>query len=170
MSHGSACIDNGRVNFYPDGRYIRAVFLSREGFLDYSGPMFRLIKFTFFLGTIFVVGYLLLGISLGGKTLYSHLQEIFGTQEAQTLKNEIEKKVDDAASSLKDKASNLAADKLREKLDEKISSEKAPEAAPSAEERRALDSLIHEKSRPEAPADDRAALSRLIGDKLKETP
>ena len=140
-----------------------------KGFLTTVGPMFRLIKFTLFLGTIFVVGYLLLGISLGGKTLYSHLQGIFGTEEAQTLKNEIEKKVDDATSSLKDKASNLAADKLREKLDKATDDKKSAKEAPSDEDRRALDSLIREKNRPEASGDDRDALSRLIGDKLKET-
>lgn len=130
-------------------------------------PMFKLIKFSLFVATVAVVGYVLLGISLGGKTLYLHLQGIFGTEEAQTLKNEIEKKVDDAADELKDKASNLAKERIREKLDGS-DSERSPEKELSDEDRRSLDTLISKKNRQDDSADDRLGLHRLIDSKIKE--
>ncbi len=131
--------------------------------------MFKMIKFLLFFATVFVVGYALLGIPLGGKTLYSHLQGILGTNEAQTLKNEIEKKVDDAADDLKNKASNLAKQHLREKLDEALKDTDG-ESELSNKDRKSLDTLISRKNRQDDDGNDRPGLDHLIDSKLKGNP
>ena len=129
--------------------------------------MFKLIKYCLFIATVVVVGYALLGISLGGRTLYSHLQGILGTEEAQTLKNEIEKKVDDAAEDLKSKASNLAKEHLREQLEETLR-DTNNDGEPADADRKSLDTLISRKNSQDDAGNDRAGLNRLIDQKIKE--
>lgn len=135
--------------------------------------MFKLVKFCLFVVVAVAVGYALLGVSLGQKTLYGHLKSIFSTQEAETLKNEIGKKVDHATGELKDKASALARDRLKEKLDEpneKKNADSPAEKGPSETEadRKSLNRLISQKNHPDEASDDRAGLNRLIDEKIKE--
>jgi hypothetical protein len=130
--------------------------------------MFSFFKFCFLFAAILIVGWFMLGIHLGDKTLYEHLSGISKTEEAQDLKNEIGKKVDDAASDLKDKASSLAEDRLKEEIEKKLKDKEAKDRARRTEDRGSLDKLIREKSRENDKAEDRAGLTRLIDTKDKE--
>jgi hypothetical protein len=128
--------------------------------------MFKLIKFSLFLAVIIGGVYFLLGVSFGKKTLGEHLSGISETEEAETLKSEVGKKIDGAAGELKRKASNLAL----EELDKKVQVEKAavngrPEEALSKlseSERESLKTLIKEKQGAAAAEMDRKALNQLI--------
>jgi Zn-dependent oligopeptidase len=141
--------------------------------------MFKLIKFSLLFCLVIAGGYLLLGITFGNKTLYQHLVTISETDEAQTLKSEIGKKVDHATEDIRKKAAELAIDGVKEKLEEVTQSRKGTQTETiSASDKNRLQSLIKEKeqaaNRDEEKAAkqhaDRLSLNRLIHQKNQESP
>jgi hypothetical protein len=130
--------------------------------------MFSFFKFCLLSALVLIIGWFMLSIHLGDKTLYEHLSGISKTEEAQDLKKEIGRKVDDATNELKDKASSLAEDRLKEELEKKQKDKEAKDPAGRAEDRRSLEKLIQEKSRENEKAEDRVGLTRLIDTKGKE--
>ncbi len=127
--------------------------------------MFKLIKFALFLATVLIAGYFILGVTLGNKTLFEHLSGISKTDEAETLKSEIGKKIDGATHDLKEKAATMAFEELEEKARQEIGEEAEPSPAePAAADRRGLDTLISRQNRA-AEGEDRDALDQLIREK-----
>jgi predicted AlkP superfamily phosphohydrolase/phosphomutase len=137
--------------------------------------MLKLIKFAVFISLALTAGYFMLGVSFGDKTLLQHLVTISETKEAQTLRDEIGRKVDDATTDITKKARALAIEKVQSELEavRKEKTEKATESAiepdaVSAADKRSLDALIDEKNESEHLNADRRALHRLIRQKNRE--
>ncbi len=124
--------------------------------------MLSIIKFLSLTLFIAIGGYFLLGISLGEKTLYQHIDRIFHTEEALELKEELGKKVDNAALEIKEKATELAVDRIEKEIDNKKQKDEIKDKSP-------IEPPITKKDKQDNKADDRAALESLIKEKLKET-
>ena len=118
---------------------------------------------------IAVVAYLFLILPLGEKTLWEHLVGISKTEEAIDLKQELGKKVDGATTKLKKRATKLAIQELDSQAREsKVSGDgKAPKEV-SDDDRRQLTQLIQAKKQDDSVSDDRAALGKLIHQKILE--
>jgi hypothetical protein len=133
--------------------------------------MFKLIKLTLFLAVLLGGVYLMLGIQFGDKTLYEHLSGISKTDEAETLKSEIGKKIDGAKQDLKKKASSLALEELDEMRGEKTAKGSTGSSGePSDADPKALSAVISKKNLEAGETVDRAALDRLIRRKERQHP
>ena len=129
--------------------------------------MFKLIKFIFSLSVLALLAYVVLVMPLGKKTLFEHLVDISKTDEATVLKEEIEKKVDDASEEIKTQAASLAKQKSGKSSGEKTKTddEASSSAQMSDRERLALKNLIRTKTQKELKEQDRTAPNALVLEK-----
>ena len=131
--------------------------------------MLKLFKFSVLMLFALGGGYLLMGLSLGEKTLFQHLASIAETKEAETLKTEIGKKVDDATTDIRKKAKDLAIEKVRGRLEGMTSNRDTPAAdPPSTPDENTVSQRTGKPRYKEPQTADRSSLNRLIREKMNE--
>ena len=138
--------------------------------------MFRMIKFIVVLGFVLGVSYFTFRVPLGKKTLWGHLVDIAGTNEAQSLQVELKRKIEstkkELSKEIKKQATHLALEDIknsdnRKGLDEKGGSQPEKDAISHAD-KKALKQMIKNKSADERSNEDRKALNSLLHEKIQE--
>ncbi len=131
--------------------------------------MIGLLKFIFTAAVFGVIGFFLLSMSFGEKSLWEHLVGISETEEAEELKSEIGKKVDKATVDIKEKATKLAEEELlKHDTSTDASGEGPAEDKLTKEDRQELKKLIQARRLKEDIRSDQAALHSLIQKKQLE--
>jgi hypothetical protein len=135
-----------------------------------------MIKFVMVLGFVLGISYFTFRVPLGKKTLWGHLVDIADTNEAQTLQVELKRKIEstkkELSKEIKKQATHLALEDIQKsdnqkRVDEEGGSQPVKDAISEAD-KKAIKRMINKKSADELSKEDRKALDSLLHDKIRE--